>query len=1288
MDLFGPTFVKSLNKKSYCLVVTDDYSRFSWVFFLATKDETSTILKTFITGIEIQTNHKVKIIRSDNETEFKNHDLNQFCGIKGIKREFSVARTPQQNEVAKRKNRTLIEVARTMLPDSLLPIPFWAKAVKTACYVQNRADEGFLIGYSVTSKAFRVFNSRTKIVQETLQINLLKNQPNGNQPNPSAGIQGNFDADADATFDVKDNKIKVHVSPSSSDKPRKHDEKAKREAKGKSPIDLSIGVRDLSDEFEEFSVNSTNMVNAASAPATVVGLNSTNSTNSFNAAGPSDNAVSLNLEISGKSSFVDPSQYLDDPDMPAFEDIIYLNDEEYVGAEAKFYNLETSITVSPILTTKVYKDHPISQIIGTYSGGRHSSGFGFIQGMSWVDFKALLMEEFCLSNKMENLESEFWNHTMVGANHAWYIDWFHELAKLVPHLVTPKSKCIGSVILKAGILTDEVVRCGTLTKSSEKRKEVKETSKQGGSREDNKKAKVGKGFMATTPPRNVNVGAYLKDCKALVKQVAPVSAVRMENNQRVCYECGSSEHLRNTCPKLNRAPGQAGNHLALEGNRNTQNNRNQAKGRAFCVNAVNALQDPYIMTGTFSLNDHFATVLFDNGDDFNFTSTIFTPLLNLKPSIISHGYVIKVANGKKEKVDRIIRDCKLELGNSLFIIDLIPLGHGSFDVIVGMNWLSKNKAEIVCHEKVVRIPLGGEDLLGLPPQRQVEFRIDLILEATLLAKSQYQLTPSEMQDLSKQLQELQDKGFIRPSHSSWGAPVLFAKKKNGSMRMCIDYRKTKEDHEVHLKLVLELLKKEKLYAKFSKCEFWLEEVHFLGHVVNQNGIHVDPSKIEVVKNWKAPTTPSEIQSFLGLAGYYRRLIANFSKIAKPLTLLTHKNKKYEWGVEQEEAFQTLKDNLCNDPILSLLDRIKDFVVYCDASNQRLCTHTKRQARQLKIHEKNYTTHNLELGAVVFAFKTWRHYLYETKSVIYTDHKSLQHIFDQKELNMRQRRWIELFSDYECEIRYYLAQSEAFKEENALAQRLHGLDQQMKRKEYESLYFMDHIWVSLVGGVRTIIMDEAHKTRSRCTVYILFLENITESFRNMIGYEYDLSSSDGRTKSPILWAEIRESRLIGSKLVQETSDKVVLIKEKLKAARDRQKSYADNRRKPLEFEVGGQVLLKVSPWKIVIRFRKKGKLASRYVRPFKIIERIGPVAYRLRLPEELSCVHDTFHVSNLKKCLVDANLHVPLDEIEIDKTLRFVEELVEIMDREVKSLKCSKIPIVKVCWNSKRGLEFT
>ncbi|GJS25135.1 putative reverse transcriptase domain-containing protein [Tanacetum coccineum] len=235
----------------------------------------------------------------------------------------------------------------------------------------------------------------------------------------------------------------------------------------------------------------------------------------------------------------------------------------------------------------------------------------------------------------------------------------------------------------------------------------------------------------------------------------------------------------------------------------------------------------------------------------------------------------------------------------------------------------------------------------------------------------------------------------------------------------------KQEHEEHLKIILELLKKEELYAKFSKCEFWIPKVQFLGHVIDSEGIHVDPAKIESIKDWTSPKSPTEIRQFLGLAGYYRRFIEGFSKIAKPMTKLTQKKVKFEWGDKQEAAFQLLKQKLCSAPILALPEGSEDFIAYCDASKKGLGAVLMQRekvisyaSRQLKIHEKNYTTHDLELGAVVFALKIWRHYLYGTKCTVFTDHKSLQHILDQKELNMRQRRWLELLSDYDCDIRYH------------------------------------------------------------------------------------------------------------------------------------------------------------------------------------------------------------------------------------------------------------------------------
>ncbi|GJV85247.1 hypothetical protein Tco_1525145 [Tanacetum coccineum] len=221
-----------------------------------------------------------------------------------------------------------------------------------------------------------------------------------------------------------------------------------------------------------------------------------------------------------------------------------------------------------------------------------------------------------------------------------------------------------------------------------------------------------------------------------------------------------------------------------------------------------------------------------------------------------------------------------------------------------------------------------------------------------------------------------------------------------------------------------------------------------------------------------------------------------------------------------------------------------------------------------------------------------------------------------------------------------------------------------------------------------LMLESLRKEKLYAKFSKFLADAAESVRDAIGFEYCLASSSGWTKSHVLWAKIGGSSLIGPELVQETTNKVVLVIEKPKAAKDHQKSYADERRKSLEFEVSDQVLLKVSPLKGIVCFRKKGKLTPRYVGPFEILERIGLEAYRLRLPEDLNNMHDTFHVSNLKKCLADANLHVPLDEIKVEKTLRFVKEPVEIMDQEIRKLKHRKVVLVKVRWNSKCGLEFT
>nr|GEX88222.1 hypothetical protein [Tanacetum cinerariifolium] len=370
-----------------------------------------------------------------------------------------------------------------------------------------------------------------------------------------------------------------------------------------------------------------------------------------------------------------------------------------------------------------------------------------------------------------------------------------------------------------------------------------------------------------------------------------------------------------------------------------------------------------------------------------FISLSFASMLNIPPITIDAFYDIKMANENLVSTNTVIKGATLTLLNQPFEIDLMPIKLDSFDVVIGMDWFSKYHAKILCDEKVVHIPIDSEtliirviekkksdekrikdipvlrefldifpeDLPGLPPIRQVEFQNDLILGATPVARAPYRLAPSEMQELSNQHQELIDRGFIRP--------------------MFIDdiliYSRNKKEHANHLRIILELLKKEKLYAKFSKCEFWIHIVQFLGQLIDSQGLYVDPAKIKPVKNLETPTTPTEVCQLLGLPGYYRRFIEGFSKIAKPLTKLTQKHKKYIREKDQESAFRLLNQKLCEAPILALPEGNDDFIVYCDASFQ-----------------------------------------------VFIDHKSLQHILHQKELNMRLCRWLELLADYDCKIHYH------------------------------------------------------------------------------------------------------------------------------------------------------------------------------------------------------------------------------------------------------------------------------
>ncbi|GJW83988.1 putative reverse transcriptase domain-containing protein [Tanacetum coccineum] len=572
------------------------------------------------------------------------------------------------------------------------------------------------------------------------------------------------------------------------------------------------------------------------------------------------------------------------------------------------------------------------------------------------------------------------------------------------------------------------------------------------------------------------------------------------------------------------------------------------------------------------------------------------------------------------------------------------------------------------------------------------------------------------------------------------------------------YSNDKKEHKEHLKAILELLKKEKLYAKFSKCEFWISKVQFLSHVIDRRGIHVDPTKIESIKDWASPKTSMEIRQFLGLAGYYRRFIEGFLKIAMSMTKFTQKGVKFDWGEKEENAFQLIK----------------------------CCVDAERE---------------------VFALKIWRHYLYGTKCTVFTDHKSLQHILDQKELNMRQRRWLELLSDYDCDIRYHPgkanvvadalsrkerieplrvralvmtigldlpkrileAQIEALKPENLENEDVGGMirkdipKEKLEPRADGTLCLHGRSWLPCYGDLRSVIMHESHKSKysihpgsekmyqdmkklywwpnmkadiatyvSKCltcarvkaehqrpsgllvqpTIPEWKWDNITMDFitklpKSSQGFDTIWVIVDRLTKSAH-FLPIRENDLL-DKLARLYLNKIVARHEipvsifcnrdgrftsnfwksfqkalgtdismsiayhpetdgqsertiqTLRTCYDRQKSYTDLKQKPMEFKVRDRVMLKVSPWKEVVHFGKPGKLNPRYVEPFKVLAKVRKVAYRLELPQELSRVHHTFHVSNLKKCYADEPLVMLLEGIHVDDKLQFVEEPVEIME---------------------------
>ncbi|GJV43254.1 putative reverse transcriptase domain-containing protein [Tanacetum coccineum] len=650
------------------------------------------------------------------------------------------------------------------------------------------------------------------------------------------------------------------------------------------------------------------------------------------------------------------------------------------------------------------------------------------------------------------------------------------------------------------------------------------------------------------------------------------------------------------------------------------------------------------MAGTFLLNNRCASILFDTGADRSFVSTAISTLIDIIPTTLDHGYDVELADGRIIGVNTVLRGYTLNFLNHPFHIDLMSVEMGSFDVIIGIDWLTKYHTVIDCAKKIVRIPLGNEILIVRGDRNSNEHGTRLnIISCTKTQKYLLKgchvflahVTTKKTEDKSKEKQ-LEDVPIVKDF------PEIFPEDLPGLPPT--------RQVEFHIDLV---------------PVAWAPYRLALSEMKEFKGIHVDPAKIESIKDWASPKTPTEIHQFLGLAGYYQSFIEGFSKISKSMTKLTQKNVKFDWGDKQEAAFQLLKEKLCSAPILALPEGSEDFVIYNDASIKGL-------------------------GVVLMQRE--------------------KHILDQKELNMRQRNWLELLSDYDYEIRYHLGkanvvadalsrkeqeplQTEARKLENLKSEDLGGMlieasrePEKLKKEKLESradgtLCLNNRSWLPVYGDLRALIIHESHNSK-----YFVHpgSDKMYQDMKKLYWW-------------PNMKADIATyvSKCLTCLRVKAKHQKPsgLLVQPEIP------KWKWDNITIDLVTKLPRTSNGCDAIWVIVDRLTKSAhflpmretdpidKLARLYIKEV-VLAKVGPVAYKLELPQQLSRVHSTLHVSNLKKCLSDESLAIPLDELHIDDKLYFVKKPMEIMDHEVKQLKQSRIPIIKVAFGLIRDALFT